>query len=265
MFCPEGYVSLYELRSAFWAFAQDLWENEWKAFYVAEESKKRSKVLPDGSAIGNYVDFDPDDTDVHYAYQQWATFRLTRRNRELLLVCSPDGRVMRLADYAYDAENVWDGPFPETQRQQVALVDHLEKGHFHISEHYGIISPCSDSKRLGAFDLADVVAMLKPFEGWAVCWKPRDFSKWRSELRTLLREEGQLAPILHHGLAKERRAAQQIVALFDQDDQITKDTCKAQGVGAELGSNAFARAWAEAGKMRPALLAPGRRRAKSAD
>ena len=198
MFCPEGYVSLCELQSAFWAFAQDLWKKEGKEVYVGEESKNQDKVLSDGTAVATYVDFDLADTDVHYAYQQWATFRLTQRHSDQLVVCSPDGRVMRLASHAFataafdaetafgaealgdkafqaaldaalDAKKVLDGEFPKTQRGQVALVGHLERGHLHITEHYGIISPCSDSELLDAYDLADVVAMAllhKSHEGF---------------------------------------------------------------------------------------------------
>jgi hypothetical protein len=63
-------------------------------------------------------------------------------------------------------------------------------------------------------------------------------------------------------LREEKNVADQIVALYDADNQVTKEICK-QKTTPMLGSKAFARSWARATEQRPDLSRPGRRPNKS--
>lgn len=63
-------------------------------------------------------------------------------------------------------------------------------------------------------------------------------------------------------LRDEKNVADQIVALYDADNQVTKEICK-QKTTPKLGSKAFARSWARAAEQRRDLSRPGRRPNKS--
>lgn len=96
---------------------------------------------------------------------------------------------MRLGRYVLDSDRTYDGPFPQSLKEQKDLLEALEDGYFHIVRNYGTILPCADSDMIACFSLDSAVKALSAFEGWALCWKPPNFDNWQSELRTLLMDD----------------------------------------------------------------------------
>lgn len=102
--------------------------------------------------------------------------------------------------------------------------------------------------------------ILRPFEGWALC-VPKEVVKSAAFERDA--DEAWVAtndlkmPQKPSTVADESRAVKRIVELFDENNQITKETAKAK-IGVTLGTLAFGRAWVKARELRP-MLGPGGR------
>lgn len=253
MFCPEGYVTLYDTFNELSEVAWRWWEAKGKSEAGCDEI---NQTRPDVFKI----DLGQFDESSASSYPIWGIAKLTWRHRQRLFVSSPTGQIMRLGGYAYDRSRFFDGPFPNSPKEQEVMLEHLSDGFFHFDYYSGIIAPCDDSEIIERYGLKSDLKYLAGFEGWAVCWKPDNFAKWPEEIIALLHEENELAARSRHTLAEERGAAREIIHLFDADDQVTRSDCKAKFP--RLGTNAFERAWAMARAERPGLGKGGRPKTK---
>jgi hypothetical protein len=191
MFCPEGYVTFFDMNKAFEEFSLDLWELVGADRQAAEWNTHREEFLSSGADASSYFDPSPDTHTFFDAYRRWASSRLTFGQRARFVIASPSGTILRLGSYAFEANRVYFGPFPLTMAEQKALIGHLEDGCFHIVDYYGIIRPCADAEMIGAYGLETEVVSLSAFDGWAVCWKPKEYLSWKAELRAMLEDNSQ--------------------------------------------------------------------------
>jgi hypothetical protein len=261
MFCPEGYVTFYDIANEVSEIAWQWWEARGRAIQEKEREEGKEAFIQEGGKLSSYLDLGLDDETPAHAYQVWAIGRLAFRHRNRLRVSSPAGMIMRLGGYAFEGSKVFDGDFPQSLSEQNSMLTHLAEGFFHIEDYFGTIRPCPDARTVELYGLEAELRHLAHFEGWAVCWKPDNFEKWQEELLALLHDEGQPEARQHHSLADEGRAAMEIVRLFDSNDQVTKAECR-QKVCPNFGTLAFTRAWRSARSKRPGLGSGGRPKSK---
>lgn len=271
MFCPEGYVSLFETESEFGALAKEWWNKQSAAYregMLSEvEAKRKAEILqiPDvfwGENV--FIDATP-----YVAYSRWALMIFVISYQKRLFAASPDGRIVKIGAAAFDATRSYFGSFPTSLAEQDSMVDHLEDGFFHLENEYFTIRPCAKTDIIELFGFQTIVSILKHFDGWSVCWKPRNPADWLpevrailgDELRAMLDDEMTPLPVHRHSLSDERRAATLMVAMYDEDDQVTKATCQ-ERAGRNLGTLAFGRAWEAAKAERPGLGLGGRPKSK---
>lgn len=263
MFCPEGYVSLYETEAEFGTLADEWWEKQSATYREAVLSEITAKHKAE--ALQSPDDFWGDDVDVeatpYLAYSRWALGCFVSLCRNRLFAASPDGRIMKIGAAAFDMPRMYFGSFPTSASEQDILLDHTADGFFHLEDDYFTIRPCAKPDIIKVYGFLTLVSILKHFEGWSVCWKPRNPADWLAEVRAILDQGRDESSSHRHTLADERRASLQIIALYDENDQVTKATCRDR-VGLNLGTLAFGRAWAAAKSDRPGLGVGGRPKSK---
>jgi hypothetical protein len=261
MFCPEGYVSLYDTVSEFERFGEAWWAKTGYTVQKAEHLVNQEDHVKTHGSLDNYFDIDVDEDTPILAYRIWATFRFVLRSSERFFASSPDGKLMRIGQYVFGAGRVYDGPFPTAYAEQRSILDYLDTGFWHLDERYFLIRLCADNFAIEAFELEKEIDVLSAFRGWAICWKPKSMDSWRDELRAILEDEATPLPVHRHRISDERRAAALMVAMYDTDDQVTKAACR-ERVGPNLGTHAFGRAWEAAKVERHGLGLGGRPKSK---
>jgi hypothetical protein len=180
MFCPEGYVSLYETALAFDEAAEQWWNDSGAALQGVENKAALNAVIDRGT--GWVVDTGHDDWTPILAFRRWALFRFLMRHPGKLVASSPGGRLVRFGDFLLDAPRVFEGGFPLSLQGQREILEYLSEGHFHLEDDYFLIKACRNERHIEMFGLEKVVGILRAFEGWAVCWRPKVFDAWKSEL-----------------------------------------------------------------------------------
>lgn len=249
MFCPEGYVSLHDANRE-----AEILAATWLSDPQNNKTGKGRVSSLQYSAWQNWVD----------AYRTWIILVFVNRSWRHFLLASPSGRLMRVSNLVFHGaghvaiagqeeftiESIDD--FPDRDKD-------AGKWFPFFDERNGLIRAPIES-RFHSFS-ADELGAIANFEGWAICWKPKNFANWHSEFQEILKSAPQEAPKMPQPLANERRAAYQIIDMYDKNDQITKAACQKQ-IDHELGTLAFNRAWQTAKAERPGLGMAGRPKSK---
>jgi hypothetical protein len=163
MFCPDGYLTLFEIVGAFDVIASER-QRELPPRGFADKSNGKSER-------SFYIDTGEIEETETKAYSDWlfSLFMIGQWNN--LYACSPSGVALRLARDATAAYRVYDGPFPESVEEQKGLSEHLQYGLEYINNQTFQIDPRKSSANYDEFD-GDVIGnMLAPLIGWQVCWR----------------------------------------------------------------------------------------------
>lgn len=277
MFCPNGYVTIHECQQVFRDIARERWEKERPEFRkimktTRHEIQRETEAYDEGVTCDYVEEWEkPEITKENWeiasyfpAFRRWATTFLVVRNVDDLWACSPQGQIIQpshdlfhtVGDFRISFSLNSEG-FADLEENQ-ARFTFLEESDFTIKSVESLPSYVPKSKR----------RQLQPFAGWSICWKPKSFDNWQQELREIIADtaDGRALDVeamkRQPTLADERKVAEQIVAFFDADNQVTKGFCR-QKATPRLGTNAFNRAWSKATELQPALALAGRRTKKS--
>lgn len=205
MWCPEGYVTLFDLSSIIDSVADENFarmevdfgppvsqdsleyvpEEFWPDFWQLEKllSCRSEQNLQTAKAI---------------VFQPWL-IGAALANLDAY-VCSPTGKIMSVADVFFHHEarfvhSLWDkwlsDPFIRHAVHQVAFARVPRSpmdGFISFSYPSGIICECSEiaAARWGALANEDIILVHKNFSGWSICFKSDDAPKDATELLSLV-------------------------------------------------------------------------------
>lgn len=274
MFCPDGYVTLYDCQAVIRSIARKRWEKERPAFYKRlgkkrHEFQEERDAYSDGDICDSVEPWDkpeisPADWEISSyfpAFRRWATALFVTQHCGKLKACSPSGKLMRLSqlfchtqgDFRFTFSLDSKG-FAELEATQARLT-FIEEAYFTIKS----------VESLPLYVPENVRRLIQPFVGWSVCWEEAAFKNLKDELERLIAPRGKeqapdpAAKQKPPTVADEGRVTQQIIDMFDKDNQVTKGDCSA-AANPQLGTKAFERAWRAAREKRPDLGKSGRPR-----
>jgi hypothetical protein len=164
MYCPEGYLTLFEVVGALDVIASERQR--------CIPPRERPEHTDGRSERGFYIDTGEREETEAKAYSEWlfSLFMIGQWNN--LYACSPAGITLRLSREVTSASRVYDGPFPEDEAGQQGLIDHLKYGLNYVSNLTFLIAPHKTSMNLDEFAEDIIGGILVPLLGWPVCWKP---------------------------------------------------------------------------------------------
>lgn len=175
MFCPDGYLTLYEIYAEFGYAGY--------SFAKANPPSLSSHDAP-GFKIDTGIEFDVKAQ----AYQEWLFQNFLSRFGGSLFASLGNGVVLRLSEQVTYARNVFSGPFPEALEEQEALIKHVGFGLAWVNYDFFRIDPGKslplEEEETGP-ELLEFADMLAPLRGCLVCWKP---DKWPYNLPDLVKE-----------------------------------------------------------------------------
>jgi hypothetical protein len=105
------------------------------------------------------------------AYQEWLFFQFVTKQSEFFYVCSPTGTSLRLLPDALWTFRHFRGPFLHGYKQHQIIIHHLEDAFLFMDPKNFVIRLDHKSEEIERYDLQENVKILRPLDGWPVCWK----------------------------------------------------------------------------------------------
>ena len=158
MYCPEGFLTLLDVRSQYLDIAH-------------KESLRRDFSVPPPSGSGFDIDTGASIETFTNAYATWLFFRFLEAQSGAIYVTRPEGVTLRLSCAALDMEKIYDGDFPEDEVEQDSLIQHLSDPFFFIDPVLLVFDDQPDEEKLEIFSLQQEARILRPFKLMPLCWK----------------------------------------------------------------------------------------------
>ena len=163
MWCPEGFITLFQLRVEFAVFAI-----------------KRTKDFPrpdDAVPSGQYqIDAGLWQDTAAIAYGLWMFHRFVDLAEWHFFAAPLGGRPMKLAAPVLDRFKFYDGDFPDTEASRLGLIDHLSDSFLHINPIGFVIEVGRNVDKSIESEDASLTQLLMPLSGLPVCYKTNDIS-----------------------------------------------------------------------------------------
>lgn len=158
MFCPDGYLTLYEVAGGLAEIADE---------------RVNAKAPPEAPEDGSfYIDTGEYWRIERQAYSDWLFSLFLCGQWNNLYAASPQGVILRLSRDVTAAKTSYSGPFPETEESQESLISHLRFGLEYVDSQLFLIDPYKASSNYDEFGYDLIGKALVPLTGWPVCWKP---------------------------------------------------------------------------------------------